>query len=400
MSEVIDFSAKAPSLGYFYQIRYGLYLLIKKDREDESMLKIECLDDISLEQKNEINLLQTKLHINKSKDLTDSSPDFWKTIRVWSESITVQGLDPDTSTFCLITTQKVSEDSFLKSLTEKNKMDLDDQDFEDLISKMVGICNTSKNASNEKAYEAFKKLTEKERKLLVKNIHILDSEVGIDEIEKNIKHELRLNTTKERIPALFERLEGWWFGECIDHLLEKKDSISVEELFFKVVSLTDELKADNLPVDFPDPIELEAADLQSAENIKFLRQLKLVRVGKRGQLSALSDYRRAYNQKSRWTRDHLVNPQEIIEYDKKLFDYWKRRFDHMVDKVESDGLDEEKQLIIGKEFYEDHYVNNSPPTNIRERFSESYLPVGGSHILADDLKIGWHPDYINKMKDE
>ncbi len=59
MNEIIkttDFSAKEPALGYYYQIRYSLYLLLSgKEKGNDTEISIEKLDDISIEDFNSIN---------------------------------------------------------------------------------------------------------------------------------------------------------------------------------------------------------------------------------------------------------------------------------------------------------------------------------------------------------
>jgi hypothetical protein len=42
------FSASEPSLGYIYQVRYGL-LLISYEKDDDAKLLIEQIDDISID---------------------------------------------------------------------------------------------------------------------------------------------------------------------------------------------------------------------------------------------------------------------------------------------------------------------------------------------------------------
>ena len=106
------FSAKEPALGYYYQIIRGLLLLLNETRMTFPCLSLECLDDIAIEDKNEVDVYQAKLHI-KQAQITDRSPDFWKTIRIWSEGIKDGTFNPDTTIFTLITTASISEDSFL-----------------------------------------------------------------------------------------------------------------------------------------------------------------------------------------------------------------------------------------------------------------------------------------------
>jgi hypothetical protein len=76
------FSAADQAIGYLYQVRYALWLLL--DGAEEHELVLEALDDIHLEsQGTPIELLQTKHHSTKAS-LTNTSADLWKTIRVWS----------------------------------------------------------------------------------------------------------------------------------------------------------------------------------------------------------------------------------------------------------------------------------------------------------------------------
>lgn len=116
-----DFSAKEPSLGYIYQLKYALLLLLTNARDlDNPKVRIENLDDVEIEDINTINLYQTKLHIKNKGNLTDSSVDFWKTIRVWSENITNGLIDPDKTIFNLITTENVPTTSVLFKFIETN----------------------------------------------------------------------------------------------------------------------------------------------------------------------------------------------------------------------------------------------------------------------------------------
>ena len=64
------FSAKEPALGYYYQIIRGLVLLLDEDRMESPSLSFACLDDISIENEEETDLYQLKLHVSTAQ-LTD-----------------------------------------------------------------------------------------------------------------------------------------------------------------------------------------------------------------------------------------------------------------------------------------------------------------------------------------
>jgi hypothetical protein len=87
------FSAIDPSLGYLYQIRYSLYRLLEADEEEA--ISIEWVDDIAVEKHGAVNeRSQLKHQLRGKASLTDSSPDLWKTIRVWSEGVKNGSINP------------------------------------------------------------------------------------------------------------------------------------------------------------------------------------------------------------------------------------------------------------------------------------------------------------------
>ncbi len=83
------FSANASTIGYLYQIRYALFVLLQKiEYNPDAQISIEYLDDVAFENNGQpVELLQLKHHINKKASLTNSSSDLWKTIRIWSEKL-------------------------------------------------------------------------------------------------------------------------------------------------------------------------------------------------------------------------------------------------------------------------------------------------------------------------
>lgn len=131
-----DFSAKEPSLGYYYQIRYSLYLLLREKAKDNPSIRLEDLDDIVLNDIDGTNLYQTKLHINSVANLSERSSDFWKTIRVWSEAILNNLVDVDNTIFTLITTAKATPDSFISKLTINS------------VQTRIGILESMQSARN------------------------------------------------------------------------------------------------------------------------------------------------------------------------------------------------------------------------------------------------------------
>lgn len=174
-----DFSAKEPSLGYYYQIRYSLYLLLREKVKDNPSIRLEDLDDIVLNDIDGTNLYQTKLHINSVANLSERSSDFWKTIRVWSEAILNNLVDVDNTIFTLITTAKATPDSFISKLTINSV-----QTRIGILESMQNICKEQNNQTNQKGYSAFLNLSSEQQIKLINNIYIIDASLSIEETLK------------------------------------------------------------------------------------------------------------------------------------------------------------------------------------------------------------------------
>ena len=384
------FSAKEPSLGYLYQIQYALFLLLNVEEDVNAKILIEALDDIELQVDENIELYQAKYHLKQSTNLTDRSPDFWKTIRVWSEQISDNTVNIDNTVFTLLTRENISVNSVMSDI--KNKKNVDD-----IVKKLNEIAKEVKeNATNKKGYLAFKALSTTKQKKLIEKIYIVDSSLDFEDIQKKIRNILKFSAEPLKLNALVERIEGWFLNNSILHLQGKKEFIGSNELGQQIHLIVDSFKQDNLPMDFPNKIILTEEELENIKSFRFIQQLQLINLSSRMETTAISDYYRAFQQRSKWLRENLLNPQEEIDYDKKLIDDWNRKFDLLLDDAE-DASNKEKSNQ-GNKFYKNFYIKNIPRVFIRERFEETYLIVGSCHMLSNRLKIGWHPDFEEILK--
>ena len=392
---ITDFSAKEPSLGYFYQIKYALLALLTSTKElNNPKVRIENLDDVEIEDINTLQLFQTKLHIKNKGNLTNSSTDFWKTIRIWSEHIKNGLIDIDNTVLNLITTEAIPDSSLLFKLKAKIHIE---SDLEDLINGLDQICIDSTNQTNSSAYLAYQGLSLNQKKKLIKSIRIIDNSVDMNDIDSSIKRELILSTYPGQLDAFLEILEGWWFKKAIENLTEKIDGIESSELQIKIANIRDSFQADNLPNHFPEQLDISDEDVNTLKNKAFIKQLELIQINSNSRTvkRAISDFRRAFEQRSKWLRLHLLNPEEEEEYDKKLRDYWQNIFDIMCDDADTKSIEEIQ--LLGKQFYIQQFATSCPQIKIREKFNEDFLTRGSYQILADSKRIGWHPNYKDKL---
>lgn len=382
-----DFSAKEPSLGYYHQIRYSLYLAIEYSYVDNASISIESLDDIVVDSIDNINLFQTKLHLNNIANLTDRSSDFWKTVRIWSENIKSGNISEASTLFSLITTANIGNDSFLIRL----KKECISEEIDKIRTIMLAICDEESNKENQKAYCAFKNLSLEQQNGMLKNIRIVDSSLSIENTLLELKRKIRLSAPVGQVDIFLENLEGWWFQQCILLLQKKRPAINIKELHRKISDIRELYTEQNLPDDFPDPVDIDESSIIDYGEKIFVKQLKLVSIKSNTLRNAISDFRRAYDQRSRWFREELTYLDEYEKFDKLLIDHWNNIFAIMKDECEE--LSDLELERIGRDFYKKYYIESIPPYKIREKFQSSYLTRGSCHMLADEKKIGWHPNF-------
>ncbi len=387
-----EFAAREPALGYFYQIRYALYLLLSNREFSNPILKIESLDDIEIQANNQTQLFQTKLKVKSKANLTDASVDFWKTMRVWSEGVKNQLVDPTTTIFTLITTEAVPSDSLifdLKSILRTEKQ------LSTIISNLDKVATSSKNEASQASYTAYLSLNVNQKKSLVKNIHVIDSALNINDVTKKIQAELAFSSPPNHIESFLEILEGWWFQNSILILLGSRIGVTFHELQFKVSDIRDSFSHDNLPNHFNEPLEISDQEAQTQSEKNYLRQLEIISISISSNVAkrAISDFRRAFEQRSKWIRLELLDTDDQDKYDKKLYDHWITLFAIVKDECENQTVEQIRE--IAKQFYLNEFIRKCPQIRIRDRFNEDYLTRGSFQILSDCKKIGWHPNYEN-----
>lgn len=392
------FSAQEPALGYYYQIIRGLVLLLYENQMTNPCLSFECLDDIAIEDagsvdSGKVELYQAKLHITPAQ-MTDRSTDFWRTIRVWSEGIKDGSFNPLKTIFTLITTASISEGSFLKLFLSDNE-----EDRKKILTIMETIATEPTNESNKPGYEAFSKLTEEQKQGLISNIHINDSNMSIDDTMAQLKYRLELSASNRALESLIDSVLGWWFRNGVDMLQAKsKQTISKATVNNYIQACRDQIRADALPDEFYEKVEIDDAALEESKDKTFVRQLSLIDATKREKKAAISDYKRAYGQRSKWLRDGLVAQSEYDTFDADLEERWNSRFGMMQDETDDQGAEERKKA--GHSFYRMNYVNPQYQLPLFRNKASLYITKGSYQMLSNDKIIGWHPDYKDLLDDD
>jgi len=383
-------SAKAPLSGYLYQIRYALLESIKKVKTlDRFDVYIEKDDDVAFYNDNGNNDVQQVKQHKQGHILSSASVDLWKTIGIWINILKSPSNTNDLS-FYLVTTSEVSPNSapyFLKTDCSRST--------EHAMVELINTARTSQSIDNAKSYKAFIDLDLEMKRRLVSRIYILADNGNIIDLMNELKQELYYSSPRGFIDSLVQRLEGWWNSRVIEMIHSGIDEpIRSVEIDAKIESLSDQLKQDNLPIDY----ELLNADINGSEYYDriFVNQLKIIGIANPSRiLKAIRNYYFAFNQRTNWVTEHLIDFDELVRYEHTLIDEWDTRFQIMLDNL-GESTAEEKMCEDAKQIY--IWVETGDLAKIRSRMDEVNISRGSYQILSDSLKIGWHPKFRDRIR--
>ncbi|HYZ13044.1 MAG TPA: ABC-three component system protein [Actinomycetota bacterium] len=386
-----EHSAAESAIGYLYQCYLPLLLLAERaSREPELTLTLELLDDVQFDEHGSAKeLIQTKHRLQSRGDLSDTSVDLWRTINVWISVLEELGAE-ETPALTLITTGVAPEASAASYLRED-----EGRDPERAQRALLRASTSSTNRTTAPWRTRFSRLSSNRRRQLVDAIKVADGSLTIGEIDERLKMALywALPST-ERADAFMEHVKGWWFGIAVRLLRREFRALAATDMLHAIQDVRDQFGPENLPrdPDLPDPDEFAVAGFQSRV---FVRQLELIAATQEQLALAIRDYYRAFTQRSRWLRRDLLGVDEIDRFEARLVDEWRFVFTNLTAELAGDAEEPEKQRH-GREIFA--RAAETARARIRERYDESFMTRGSFHGLADDRRVGWHPDFEARLE--
>jgi len=387
-----QFSASDSALGYLYQARLALLWSLKRLKADSDFLvSLETLDDVTFESKGTPDeLLQTKHHLTRSASLTDSSEDLWKTLRIWFEGTSNRSI-PEQTLLYLVTTSAASAGSAAFRLRYEHR------DVDAALGSLQATAQTSRSRENGPAYRAFLAVSIAARRAILDRVIILDKSPTIEDLNASLKAEVGWATERQFQDTFLQYLEGWWFRRVIVQMarIRAGDRILGVEVEAQMSNLREQFKEDALPIadDLLNFTPDDAAIAAHGDSL-FVRQLELAKANKRRIASAVRDYYRAFEQRSRWLRDDLLMVGDLSVYENRLVQEWELFFEARRDEL-GDGAAEAQKDAAARKVLEWAEAASVP---IRPAVTEPFICRGSLHMLADALRVGWHSEFRDRLE--
>jgi len=405
MQDRSQYSAAASLLGYIYQCRLALLESLKRLKSDPDIaVAIETLDDVVFEKDGSpTEVIQVKHHIARKASLTNASTDLWKTIRIWCDLVS-GGLAGENAILCLMTTEESADNSAARHLR------IEGRNISKAEHLLLQTSQTSSNESNKEGYLKFNSLTPEQRKELLGRVYILDNCPLSKDIQAHLSEELWGHCERQHSDQFLKYLEGWWLqrvvagidGSELTDITDKEiDSENIKRKILKITgreidtqldSLREQFKSDSLPI-HPE-IQSANPDVAPFANWVFAKQLRLIALPENRIQRAAKNFYKAAEQRSRWVRESLLVDNDLEQYDDLLIEEWEIRFDQAKDSQPVDPTSDD-QIASGKKVFQ--WVEAEAHIPIRPSCQESFITRGTYQMLANRLRVGWHPEFKSRV---
>lgn len=387
---VESFGAAGPMVGYLYQVRVALVWAIRQSRVGDFSINLETLDDVSFEKAGEpIAVLQTKHSLNVAATLTDLSPALWKTLRVWMVGL-ASGEVPATAYRILVSTAAASQGTACAALGVEGA----GRDVPEAAKRLKHAATSSQSAGLKDAFDSFLALDDAAREQLLARIYVVPRQPDADAVQAQLLSELYHVSLHHQDQAI-KLVEGWWFGRVVHELVHGGSGISRAEIDAQLSDIQESLKPDSLPISEEiDALLVALEQLPEFADRPFYKQIELVTTSKLRILSAITSYLRAFRQRSEWTRDDLLFDADLGKYDRRLCEEWQLQREQVRDELSAASTEDAMQTA-GRAILKWAEDVVFP---IRTGVTVPWVCRGSLHMLADELRVGWHPDFEARLR--
>lgn len=383
-------SAPGQALGFSLQFVKMTELLARAD--DDAEVEFEGLDDISLKSSRPdgvFELYQTKSAL-ESNPVADRSPAMWKCIANWTDTVTKYGLVGKSLKLVLFVSNPVPAGEWAVMLHDANT----DEDADAAIAKIRTtlwgdapdfILKSKVAAGLAPELERFFSADEAVRRTVVRSF-------SLEVVKADIYSELAAvaRFVDDRLKTDVIAHACGWTKERVDQQLGAKEPAVIKGIEFRREMVAYIRKFNELAIlrsfapAAPTPEETEQLRLRT-----FVRQLELISVEYADQLQAISDFHRAAIDRTRLGEAGDVHPTSFNELDDRLSRSWKNISRQKQLEFKNLSDEERGELVYRECITQDHLVEEQHP-------QEHFVP-GCYHLLAEDTKLGWHPQFATLL---
>lgn len=378
-------SAVESWLGYKYQE----YRLVQRLLEADNTINIgfEMLDDLEEQLESSTVLEQNKVTTTTRNIVSNKSKDFWKTLSNWLDLIRDNKIDPYITTF-LLYTNKSHSSQLLKLLVNAKTEKQARKAFESILT-LVRI-----RSNNIKAYiDNF--ITMDERKfILIKNFDYIHGSGSVIQDLKNTYFQKRLGALEENIEDILDEIVGW-VGNNLTRAAELRipTIISAKAFGMRLGDIESKYRRRDI-LKFVCSRTNNSIDVKNDLTLEpiYIKQLKLIESNDTEIEEAAIAKLETKDAISKWTINGFIQESSYQDYQILLKHKWQI---HQKQIIIAHGHNVTNESLGALIYYK--CLETFDNIKLENKTIESFFSHGTLQTLADDLSIGWHPEYKQKL---
>lgn len=380
-------SADGSILGFFFQIERALIWL--SSLSNDAMIGVEVDDDITvrLEKGQSIKTIyeQAKHSQTGRAPFSDQSIDLWKTLKIWIDAVTSNRMNTEHSLFSLFTNKKLPATRFVHDLSRATLNDK--QKMQEVIEKLKSIALKLPKSMKEYA-DSITNCPEITLSKIVDRIVVFDGTYQHN--SKDHKMALKANLSlSDDLP--FDYIYRGLLGFVTDHLTEKwklrePGWVSVSAFTKQYSQLVSDFKKKSFYEQTVDSLPVGHHDIEENKGKMYVRQLHQIGCTEDEVIEAIHDFVRAASERSRIAEDGDISHSKFELYFDDLLSYWRT-----ISRPKFKFSEKDKKEQVGYEVYNTCLSYKGKLNNYEPE--QGYTYRGTYHHLADETKLGWHPDW-------
>ena len=381
--------ARGQLLGYSLQFPRALLRLL--EISSGCSVGIEVSGDVSVFFPEGITLSEEDKSSIAGNALTDKSTNLWKTFYNWCHLVQEKDIDVERVRFVLYTNHSVSVDSFVQWLSEAKTIDA----INPILDKIHALYKELPTTHD--IYPYLDYLLNEGLDIfrgLIPNFELAQHH-GTKDLYAEIDNAIRNKIVPDsEIAYVRDELGGWLQREINMKIAAHETPIITFESFrHYMLPLLQKVRTKKL-IDFavnklPSNVDLE----NIAKNRPiYVQQLELIDSEASEILEAVSDFYRATTNRQAWIERDYVDEASMNDFQERLqtFHTAEQKRQSIIHKDLSP--EEQGKILLYNCKERNELLNDMTPPD--RTISGTY------HFLANEKSIGWHPNWVNMLKEE
>ncbi|MGJ5119424.1 ABC-three component system protein [Bradyrhizobium oligotrophicum] len=377
-------TAPGQYLGYsLQQLRLCYYLLRRKAKYEVSL---EFVDDIAVHAPDESLLLEQCKSVTSSNAIADRAVDLWKTFGNWAELCTERTVNPDKTTFRLYVCPSGNPGLALEMSAAKTI-----ESASIALQHVKGLLKKGKQAASVDEHIArFLGAGDNVCLAIIRNFDLVIDGNPVESV-RSLLHLAAISD------VVLDEIVAAAIGMArarIDSLISKDQVPIIESSKFQgeIRAFIRKHNLVNLLISHAAEPSPERISSHLDASPMFVRQLKCIEASNDLLTTAISDWLKATADKIHWASEGYVFADSFQDFDASLM----RRHKLVLDEVE-DAFSGKSPEQRGREVY--RRCTNSVILLDGNDLPDHFV-AGSYNCLADDMRLGWHPQYSTLFPSE